>query len=57
MRDQVYHWVARMLPKRLVYWSAIRLVVFATCGKYEYTFTPLPELSAMDALKRFEAHL
>lgn len=43
-----------MLPRWLVYWCAIRLIAHATQGKHENTI--VPDLTAMDALKRWEDH-
>jgi hypothetical protein len=40
------------LPRRLVYWCAIRVVAHATQGPYSAQI--VPDLSAMDALKRWE---
>jgi hypothetical protein len=40
------------LPRSLVYWCAIRLIAHATTGKHGATI--VPELSAMDALQRWE---
>ena len=45
--------LAWAMPKWLVYWCAIRLVAHATSG--EYGSTIVPELTAMDALKRWGA--
>lgn len=39
------------LPGWLVYWCSIRLMAHATTGKYGNTV--VPELTAMDALKRW----
>jgi len=50
--DKIYMAIAWMLPKRLVHWCAIRLMSYATCGKYGEQI--VPELTAMDALKRWE---
>ena len=44
--------IAWALPKRLAYWCAIRVIAHATQG--EYSTQIVPELSAMDALKRWE---
>ncbi|HET6725909.1 MAG TPA: hypothetical protein VFH85_07890 [Gammaproteobacteria bacterium] len=44
--------VARMMPRWLVYYCAMRLISHATSGEYENTI--VPELTAMDALKRWE---
>jgi hypothetical protein len=41
------------LPRRLAYWAAIRVIANATTGQYGSTV--VPELTAMDALKRWEA--
>ena len=40
------------LPRRLVYWSAIRVIAHATSGQYSHTV--VPELPAMEALKRWD---
>jgi hypothetical protein len=40
------------LPKKLVYWCAIRVMAHATTGEYGDQITP--ELLATDALKRWE---
>jgi len=45
-------WLAYRLPKPLVMWCAIRVVANATTGRYGATI--VPELSAMDAIKRWE---
>lgn len=45
-------WIANHLPRWLVYWAAIRLMAHATTGKYDTTI--VPELNAIDALKRWE---
>ena len=45
--------IAWMLPKKVVYFAAIRLIAYATTGKYGSTV--VPELGAMDAVKRYEA--
>jgi len=44
--------VAWMLPRRLVYWCAIRLGAHATQG--QYSNQEVPALAFMDALKRWE---
>lgn len=40
------------LPRRLVYWCAIRVAANATTGPYSSQI--VPDLTAMDALKRWE---
>ena len=44
--------IAWMLPKKIAYWCAIRVMAHATTGDYGSTI--VPELNAMDALKRWE---
>lgn len=41
------------LPRKVVMWSAIRVVAHATDGKYSNQV--VPDLLAMDALKRWDA--
>ena len=43
-----------MLPKRVVYWCAIRLGANATQGLY--SDQEVPALLFIDALKRWDAH-
>jgi hypothetical protein len=45
-------WIAWRLPKRLVYWAAVRLVAHATQGVYGNTV--VPDLTAMEALRRWQ---
>ena len=47
--------VAWKLPDRVVYHAAIRLTAYATVGRYSTTV--VPELSAMDAVGRWEKDL
>lgn len=44
--------VAWMLPRKLVYWCAIRVGAHATQG--QYSNQEVPALTFMDALKRWE---
>jgi hypothetical protein len=52
MKDRTWLRIARCLPKRLRYWCAIDVIAYGTTGKYGKTV--VPDLSAMDALKRYE---
>lgn len=52
-RDNLVHWIARHLPKRLVYWCAITLGAHATTGDYGHQL--VPDLTFMDAIKRYGA--
>jgi len=45
-------WVANKMPKKIVYWCAIRVGVNATTKVYENQV--VAELLVMDALKRWE---
>lgn len=51
MADRISHWIARHLPKRVTYWCAIVVAAHATQG--EYSGQIVPELTAMDAVKRY----
>jgi hypothetical protein len=44
--------LAWLLPKELVKWAAVRLIANATTG--QFADTVVPELSAMDALQRWD---
>jgi len=50
--DRICRWLSWKLPKRLIYFCAIRLMANATTGSYSDQI--VPELKAMDALKRWE---
>ena len=50
--ERLYKWIAWRLPKKLVYWCAIRLLSHATQGKWGNQ--EVPKLLAMDALNRWE---
>lgn len=49
---KVSKWIAFHLPRCVVYWAIIRLIAYATSGRYDSTV--VPELEAMEALKRWE---
>lgn len=52
--NRFWMWLAWKAPKRLIYWASIRLMVYATTGKHSYQI--VPELTAVDALRRWEGH-
>lgn len=55
MKQQWEHMIiglAFILPRRLVYWCAIRVMTNATHGKYSNQV--VPELTALEALERWE---
>ncbi len=51
-KERLVRWLVWHLPKKVVYWSAIRLGAHATTG--EYGSQNVPDLTFMDALKRWE---
>lgn len=52
MKEKIWIKLAYLLPKPLVYWCSIRLIAHATTGAYSNQV--VPDLRAMDALKRWE---
>lgn len=52
LRERFTMWIAWKMPRYLVMWCAIRLLSHATTGKYSTTV--VPDLLAMDALKRWD---
>lgn len=51
MIDKIAMKLAWLMPKRVVFWCAIRLGCNATQGKYSNQV--VPDLAFMDALKRW----
>jgi hypothetical protein len=51
-KEHTMLWVANRMPRWLVRWCAVRLGAHATTGRYSSTV--VPELSFMDALKRWD---
>ena len=51
MKDKFYQWLSFKLPRRLVYFCAIRLGAETTTGKFSNTI--VPEVTFMTALKRW----
>ena len=45
-------WLAWRLPRKLVYWCAVRVGAHATQG--DYSDTVVPELLVMEALERWD---
>jgi len=50
-KEKLQMWIAWKLPHWLVKWAAVRLMAHATQG--EHSGVIVPELTAMDALKRW----
>lgn len=51
MREKIARKIAWLLPRRVAYWCAVRVMAHATTG--EYSGQVVPELTAADALKRW----
>ena len=50
--DRFLMFLVWKLPRAIVYWSAIRVSAHASTG--QYSDQVVPDLTAMDALKRWE---
>ena len=50
--QKIYFLLIKIMPSKLRYMTALSVVAYATSG--EYSSTIIPELSAMDAIRRFE---
>ena len=46
-----WYWVVSKLPKKVIYFSFLHVMVHASTGKYSDTI--VPELTGMDAIKRY----
>jgi len=51
VKEKFLIWLAWITPRSLAYWCAVRVISYATVGKYSNQV--VPELLAMDALKRW----
>jgi hypothetical protein len=51
--EKIYQWIAYHCPKKLRYFITIDAVAKATTG--EYSSTVVPEITAMEVIKRIEA--
>lgn len=49
MLNQFYDWLAWKLPRRLVFYSAIRMGTQASTGTYKYK--PYPEITFFEVIK------
>lgn len=52
MLDKLSRWLSWKLPRRLVYFCAIRLMANATTGKYSNQI--VPDLTTVEALQHWE---
>jgi hypothetical protein len=50
--ERALRWVVWRLPRRMIMWCYIRVAAHATTGRYGDT--AVPELTMMDALKRWD---
>ena len=46
-----WFWLVKLLPNKLVYFCFMHVMAYSTTGKYSSTI--VPELSGMDAIKRY----
>jgi len=46
-----WYWLVKKLPAKLIYYCFIHVMAYSTTGKYGNTI--VPELSGMEAVKRF----
>ena len=46
-----WYWLVAKLPTKIIYFCFMHVMVYSTTGKYGDTV--VPELSGMDAIKRF----
>ena len=46
-----WYWLVDRLPKKLIYFCFLQVMAYATTSKYGETL--VPELTGMDAIKRF----
>jgi len=53
MKERIARSISFFLPREIAYWCAIRVFAHATTGKYSEQV--VPDLTAMDALKRWNA--
>ncbi len=51
-REKLAMWIAWKMPRWLVKWCSVRMGAHATTG--EYSSQNVPDLSFMDALKRWD---
>jgi hypothetical protein len=53
--NRFWMWLARRLPRRLVYACVMRVGVHATTGDYSWQI--VPDLTLIDALKRWDSSM
>jgi len=53
MKDTLTHWLARHLPRRLVYWTVVHAFARASCTTYSTECCT--GLKGIDILKHWEA--
>ena len=50
--EDAWMWIAWKMPRKLVYWCAIRLMAHATTGDHGHHI--VPEVTCLDALNRWD---
>ena len=51
-KDKIAMWVAAVLPKRIVFWAAFRVIAKATTGKHSHQ--NVPALTCVEAMARWD---
>lgn len=49
--ENFWYWLVKFLPVKLVYFCFMHVMAYSTAGKYGNTV--IPELTGMDAIKRY----
>ena len=52
MKDTISIFVASLLPRRIVYWAAFRVIAKATTGEHSQQI--VPELTCVEAMARWD---
>ena len=52
LKDVIAMFVARHLPKRIIYWAAFRMIANATTG--QHSKQEVPKLTCVEAMARWE---
>jgi len=53
--DPLWHWLSYRLPRPLVYYCALRVMVHAAGGQYSRDSEEVSNLTGLEALKRWHA--
>ena len=47
MREKIWYWIAKRLPRSLVMWCGYRMAAYATTGKYSHEEVPGIDMMTM----------